>query len=146
MNNERSEEFEEIILEAYDMDNFLNFLQSLGFQIVLISHATLRDFSEVYEFGLVLQEEPVGVVRIHFIDNHYWPIDELSPEEKIARVMTPSAWNVIVDPVIVVMERSPKVPSEIIAEVRGYKDSLPPDPQAQKAYEQYMSERKEEYD
>ena len=146
MNNERNEEFEQIILEAFDMDNLLNFLQSLGFQIVLISHATLRDFSEVYEFGLVLQEEPVGVVRIHFIDNHYWPIDELSPEERVARVMKPSDWNVIVDPVIVVMEKSPKVPSEIISEVRSYRDSLPSDPQAQKAYEQYMSGRSEEYD
>lgn len=146
MNNERNEEFEQIILEAFDMDNLLNFLQSLGFQIVLISHATLKDFSEVYEFGLVLEEEPVGVVRINFIDNHYWPIDELSPEERVARVMKPSDWNVIVDPVIVVMEKSPKVPSEIISEVRSYRDSLPSDPQAQKAYEQYMSGRSEEYD
>jgi hypothetical protein len=143
----KKEEFEEVILEAFDMDNLLNFLQSLGFQIVVLSHATLLDLSEIYEFGLLLQDEPVGAVRIHFIDNHYWPRDELpSGEEKVARLMKPSEWNVIVDPVIVVMEKSPKVPPEIILDVRNYRDSLPADPQARKAYEQYLSGRSEEYD
>ncbi|MGB9607984.1 MAG: hypothetical protein ACP5KZ_06980 [bacterium] len=143
MNNIENEEFEEVVLEAFDMDKFLDFLESFGFQIVLISHATLKDLSEICEFGLLLEDEPVGAVRIHYIDNHFWPKGEITPEKKIARLMMPSSWNVIVDPVILVMEKSERIPSGLISNLKSYHDAIPENPEAKQAYEQYTSERGE---
>jgi len=146
LNEQENEEFEEVVIYAFDMDKLLDFLLSIGLKVTLISHSTLLDFSETYELGLLFEDEPVGAMRIHYIDHHFWPKRDISSEERIAHLMTPSSWNVIVDPVVIVMEKSKKVPESIISQMRNYKDSLPDHPQARKAYEEYMSERRERFE
>lgn len=128
-------------ITAYDLDKFLRFLSSIGFSVDIHSHATLGDFSEQYFLTLSLAGREVASLSIHYIDNHFWPKEPMSREESLARIATPRMWGVIVEPVTITIEASANIPMHILNALRSYSDSLPPHPQAKRAYEQYKAGR-----
>ena len=132
---------ERITVIAHDLDKFLRFLKSIGFDVNVEAHATLRDFSEEYFLILSLSGRRVATLSIHYIDNHFWPKRQTSSvEESLLRVATPRRWGVIVEPITVSIE-DVTIPHRMLKALKSYRDSLPPDPEAERAYRQYKSER-----
>jgi len=130
-----------ITVIAHDLDKFLRFLKHIGFDVDVEAHATLMDFSEEYLLTLSLSGRRVATLSIHYIDNHFWPKEQtLSAEERLLRVATPRRWGVIVEPVTVDIE-DVTIPHHMLKALESYSDSLPPNPEAERAYRQYKSER-----
>lgn len=126
-------------ITAYDLDRLLELINSIGFDVDVPFHATLMDFSERYGLTLSLAGRRVATMDIHYIDNHFWPKEPTPAGESLLRVAMYRTWGVIVEPVIVTLEESATIPSNMLDALMSYSDSLPFHPEAKRAYEQYKA-------
>ena len=128
-----------LMVHVINLMTFLQFLHSIGFRVTPTGHDLFSDNSEGVSLELGYKEAVASVLDIRYIDNHFWPKKE--KETALPTKFGEVKWQIVVRPVAMILLPGVNIPSQMVNALQNYSDELPNDPEARKAYEQYLVHR-----
>jgi len=115
-----------------DLIKFIEYVRSLGVDVVEGPHIVLTDSSEVSSWYLRLGTSNIGYIVAHYVDNHYLALHKLGDDatdreilEALIKADSEPKWAIPVEPVIVFLTNVSDKIRAFIKMLKEYKDEYP---------------------